>query len=451
MNADGLPPLHGDPGGFEPKLSAAQGALRAPRPRPARFNGRIAALLAGGAAVFVVGAIFVPSLIPKHPKDAGKSQPTGSPTPIAPIQPISYAGPGGADGPMTPPAELAGQVPGPAAGVDCSQYPGMPGCGGVNAAAAVSAPAAPAPAVGPAASGAQASPLQGAPTLPGANSAEAARTSGLFFGGVLGGAGNALASRTPAGQAPVAAQAPAPLPGSPGGPSFAVPAKEPGDVMAQNGQGEKAAFARQAVSRDYVAGKLEKPRSPYEVKAGAVIPAALMTTINSDLPGDVVAQVTQPVYDHVTGRYVLIPQGSRLIGRYDSQVAYGQNRAMVVWRRVVFPNGDSLNFGTMTGTDPTGASGIGDRVDDHFGQLARGIVLSTLLSMGAASAQDSQARSSGAAVINAGATGVATEAQNVGSRIADRDMNRQPTIVIRAGAQMRVLVSKDMVLEPYAS
>jgi len=447
MSPDGFPPLH-DEAAPEPKLTAAQGALRAARPRPARFNGKIAALLAGGAAVLVTGAIFVPAMIPKHAK-APKNPPPGAPTAIAPMEALSYAGPGAADALTPTPISLTSPAGGPAAGVDCSQYPGMPGCGGVNAAAAAAASPAPgAPAS--AAPGAQAAPGQAPPPVPGANGADAARSSGLFFGGPIASAGNAVAAMGAPGAAPVAPQGPMPLP-APLGPALTVQAKEAGEVMAQNGQGEKAAFARSAASQDYVAGKLEKPHSPYEVKAGAVIPAALMTTINSDLPGEIVAQVTQPVYDHVSGRYVLIPQGARLIGRYDSQVAYGQNRAMVVWHRVVFPNGNSINFGNMTGTDPSGAAGVADQVNDHFGQLARGIVLSTLLSMGAASAQDAQARSSGAAVINTGATGVANEAQSVGSRIADRDMNRQPTLIIRAGAQMRVLVSKDMVLEPYAS
>jgi type IV secretion system protein VirB10 len=219
--------------------------------------------------------------------------------------------------------------------------------------------------------------------------------------------------------------------------------------MAQNGQAEKAAFVRTAASQDYVEARLEKPRSPYEIKAGTVIPAALLTAINSDLPGEVIAQVTQPVYDHVTGRYVLIPQGARIIGRYDAQVAYGQTRALVVWHRVIFPNGASLNFGNMAATDPTGASGVADRVNDHFGQLAKGIALSTLLSMGVSSAQDAQARSSGTLVLNSGASGVANEAASVGSRIANRDLNRQPTLQIRQGAQVRVLVDKDMILEPY--
>jgi type IV secretory pathway VirB10-like protein len=220
-------------------------------------------------------------------------------------------------------------------------------------------------------------------------------------------------------------------------------------VMAQNGQAEKAAFVRSAPSQDYVEAKLQKPRSPYEIKAGTVIPAALLTAINSDLPGEVIAQVTEPVYDHVTGRYVLIPQGARLIGRYDAQVAYGQTRALVVWRRVIFPNGNSLDFGGMAAADPTGAAGLSDRVNDHFGQLAKGIVLSTLLSMGVSSAQDAQARSSGTLVLNSGASGLANEAESVGSRLTNRDLNRQPTIEIRQGAQVRVLIDRDMILEPY--
>ena len=92
-----------------------------------------------------------------------------------------------------------------------------------------------------------------------------------------------------------------------------------------------------------------------------MIPAALITAINSDLPGEVIAQVTEPVYDHATGRTVLIPQGSRLIGQYDSQVAYGQERALIAWNRVIMPNGRSINIGSMTGADLTGASGLHDR------------------------------------------------------------------------------------------
>jgi type IV secretion system protein VirB10 len=171
--------------------------------------------------------------------------------------------------------------------------------------------------------------------------------------------------------------------------------------------------------------------SPWEVKAGTVIPAALLTAINSDLPGEMIAQVTEPVYDHVTGRTLLIPQGSRLIGQYDSQVAYGQERALIAWNRIVMPNGRSINIGSMEGADLSGASGLNDRVDSHFWQLARGIMLSTVFSVGAASAQDASARSSGDFVINSAGSGVSTEAEQVGSQITARDLGRQP----RAGGQ----------------
>ena len=143
----------------------------------------------------------------------------------------------------------------------------------------------------------------------------------------------------------------------------------------QNGQGEKRQFAAGSRADDYLANPLRDAISPWEVKAGTIIPAALITAINSDLPGEVIAQVTEPVYDHATGRTVLIPQGSRLIGQYDSQVAYGQSRALIAWNRVIMPNGRSINIGSMTGADLTGASGLQDQTDGHFWQLARGVAL----------------------------------------------------------------------------
>ncbi|MHB8287285.1 MAG: TraB/TrbI/VirB10 family type IV secretion system protein, partial [Caulobacteraceae bacterium] len=203
--------------------------------------------------------------------------------------------------------------------------------------------------------------------------------------------------------------------------------------MSGNGQSEKQSFAGTTASQDYITGTLQKPRSPYEIKAGSIIAAALLTAIDSDLPGEIIAQVTQPVYDHVTGRFLLIPQGARLIGRYDSQVAYGQNRAMIAWTRVILPNGNSLNIGSMEGADPSGASGLHDRVNNHYGQLAAGIALSTMIAIGSAAATDSQSRATGETVINAGASGASTEAAQAGDRIVDRDLSRQPTIEIRAG------------------
>jgi type IV secretion system protein VirB10 len=220
-------------------------------------------------------------------------------------------------------------------------------------------------------------------------------------------------------------------------------------VQPANGQGAKRQFLASAKADDYLANPLRGPASPWEVKAGTVIPAALITAINSDLPGEIIAQVTEPVYDHVTGRTVLIPQGSKLIGQYDSQVAYGQERALIAWNRIVMPDGRSINIGAMGGADLSGAAGLKDRVDGHFWQVARGILLSTVFSVGAASAQDASSRSSGSFVLNSAGTGVSAEAQQVGQQITSRDLNRQPTITVRAGWPLRVLVNKDMILAPY--
>ena len=230
----------------------------------------------------------------------------------------------------------------------------------------------------------------------------------------------------------------------------APPAEAPAaDVQPANGQGGKRQFLASAKTDDYLASPLREPESPWEVKAGTIIPAALLTAINSDLPGEIIAQVTEPIYDHATGRTVLIPQGSRLIGQYDSQIAYGQERALIAWNRIVMPNGRSINIGSMEGADLAGASGLKDRVDGHFWQLARGILLSTVFSVGAASAQDASARSSGSLVLNSAGTGVSTEAEQVGQQITSRDLNRQPTITVRSGWPLRVLVNKDMILAPY--
>jgi type IV secretion system protein VirB10 len=282
---------------------------------------------------------------------------------------------------------------------------------------------------------AAAAPAQADPAIAeAAAQAKAARAASPFFGG---------AQDQPAPPAdppqPVAFIPPGPL----------EPVREAAEVQLQNGQGEKRQFAAASRADDYL-GNPERPAiSPWEVKAGTVIPAALVTAINSDLPGEVIAQVTEPVYDHVTGRTVLIPQGSRLIGQYDSQVAYGQSRALIAWNRIIMPDGRSINIGSMTGADLTGASGLEDRTDAHFWQLAKGIMLSTVFSVGAASAQDAGARSSGGLVINSTASGVANEAQQVGQRVTERDLNRQPTIRVRAGWPLRVIVNKDMILAPY--
>lgn len=262
----------------------------------------------------------------------------------------------------------------------------------------------------------------------------AARSAGPFFGGASA-PQPAGSSMPPSSPAPLMANASAPA--------------APADVQPANGQGAKRQFLTNSHADDYLPNPLRGPESDWEVKAGTVIPAALLTAINSDLPGELIAQVSEPVYDHATGRTVLIPQGARLIGQYDSQVAYGQDRTLIAWNRIVFPDGRSINIGSMSGADLTGAAGLADRVDGHFWQLAKGILLSTIFSVGAASAQDAGARSSGGFVLNSAGTGVSAEAQQIGQQITARDLNRQPTIRVRAGWSLRVLVNKDIILAPY--
>jgi type IV secretion system protein VirB10 len=262
--------------------------------------------------------------------------------------------------------------------------------------------------------------------------AQAARSAAVFFAGA-----------SPGGAAPRGLGAPTLIPAS--GPASASSANVLG-----GDQEEKRAFASQAPADDYVQGRLEAPRSPYEVKAGTIIAAALVTALNSDLPGEIVAQVTEPVYDHISGRFVLIPQGARLVGRYDSQVAFGQNRALIVWTRIIFPNGYSINIGAIEGADETGASGLTDQVNHHWGTVAAGVAVSSILAIGTAVATDAASNNDGGVtVINAGAGTAATDASRVGDRIVDKALDRQPTIQVRAGYPLRVLVSKDIILEPY--
>jgi type IV secretion system protein VirB10 len=259
----------------------------------------------------------------------------------------------------------------------------------------------------------------------------AAQRAGPFFGG--------------APAAPVETPAPAALPpASWPGPASGSPASSP-DVG-----GPKEAFIARASAPGpaYAPGALAAPLSPHEVKAGSVIAAAMVTGLNSDLPGLAIAQVTEPVFDHRSGRIVLIPQGARLIGKYDSQVGYGQTRVLVVWTRLIFPSGRSVELGAMTGADATGAAGLSDQVDAHLPRLARAIGLSTLISIGASAAQNSQARGSDNLILQDAAGGVAGQASQTGQRLVDRDLQRAPTLRIRPGYPVRVMVDKDLILPP---
>jgi len=190
---------------------------------------------------------------------------------------------------------------------------------------------------------------------------------------------------------------------------------------------------------------LVPPRSRYELISGSVIPAALVTALNSDLPGAVIAQVTSNVYDSVSGQYLLIPQGARLIGEYRSAPSYGDRRLLLVWNRLIFPNGWSISLRGMQGTDPSGASGLRDQTDNHLGRLAGAVGLSAIVSVVADNAQNDDEGSLGQSVGDA----AAAEAARTGGRIIDRELQVRPTLRVRAGASVRVLVTRDIQLRPY--
>jgi type IV secretory pathway VirB10-like protein len=211
--------------------------------------------------------------------------------------------------------------------------------------------------------------------------------------------------------------------------------------------GEKAMQARSGKSdQDRLETRLSAPRSPYELQAGQVIPAALVTALNSDLPGRVVAQVSAPVYDSVTGETLLIPQGARLIGAYSNGVRYGDRRIMLVWNRLILPDGWSLNLQNMDATDSAGTSGLSDYTDNHWGRLAGAVALSSIISVAANETEDNGRDSSFSQSLGDAA---AQQAAQTGSRIVDRELSVRPTLKVRAGAPVRVLVSRDIQLRPY--
>ena len=213
-----------------------------------------------------------------------------------------------------------------------------------------------------------------------------------------------------------------------------------------NKQGAKQAFIDGEADDIYNSHSLVSPRSPYQVMAGNLIPASLVTGLNSDLPGQVIGQVTENVFDTVTGEYLLIPQGSRLMGRYDSVIAFGQSRALVVWTRLILPNGDSIQLDNLPGSDGQGFAGLKDKVDKHTWQFIKGAALSSLLSIGSELASDDGDRLT-RALQNAGQD----TANIAGQRIIDRNLNVQPTLKVRQGWRFNVIVSRDLILKPYGA
>ncbi|MGV1764067.1 TrbI/VirB10 family protein [Rhizobium rhizogenes] len=210
-------------------------------------------------------------------------------------------------------------------------------------------------------------------------------------------------------------------------------------------QERQQAFLNAPVDRRTVAAdRVAAPASPNILQAGAVISAALITGIRSDLPGQITAQVTENIYDSPTGRILLIPQGTRVIGQYDNNVQFGQSRVLLVWNRLIFPNGRSIVLERQPGADAEGYAGLQDGVDYHWWDLAKAAGLSTLLSVGAELATNDDDR-----LIQAIRNGGQDTINDAGQQIIRRQLNIAPTLTIRPGFPVRVIVTRDLVLEPY--
>lgn len=221
------------------------------------------------------------------------------------------------------------------------------------------------------------------------------------------------------------------------------------ETFTQNGQDRKLLFVNAPVDRRTTApDRLSRPASPFVIQAGTIIPAALITGVRSDLPGQITAQVIETVYDTPSGRIRLIPQGARLIGLYDSQVAFGQSRVLLVWTRLIMPNGRSIVLERQQGADAGGYSGLEDEVDNHWKELFGAAALSTLLGVGSelGSGADS---GSNTALLQALRLGAANSLNQTGQQVVRRNLNVQPTLSIRPGFPVTVIVNRDLVLEPY--
>ncbi len=197
-----------------------------------------------------------------------------------------------------------------------------------------------------------------------------------------------------------------------------------------------------------------EPGHPFEIKTGTVIPGIMISGINSDLPGSLIAQVSQNVYDTATGHHLLIPQGCKLYGVYDSRVVYGQSRVLVAWNRLNFPDGSAVTLGAMPGTDISGYAGYEDQVNNHYLRIFGSSLLMSLITGGTSYAMDNVSNSSdnsdGTSVQDAMAAALAAQMGQATLSLLQKNLNIKPTLEIRPGYQFNVIVTKDVVFqEPY--
>jgi type IV secretion system protein VirB10 len=215
-----------------------------------------------------------------------------------------------------------------------------------------------------------------------------------------------------------------------------------------NEQNEKISFMGQTRNEDFLLhSTIQTPYSKYQLMAGTIIPGIMITGINSDLPGQIMGQVSQNIYDTNAGKYLLIPIGTKIIGIYDSKVTFGQERVMVVWNRLIFPNGKSVGIGNMTGTDIAGYNGFHDKVDNHNGRIATAVIVGSLFTAGATMATGNN--SNDTSFNGTAGSGMAQGISNAATKLLEKNLNIQPTVIIRPGYQFNIFLNKDIILEPY--
>jgi type IV secretion system protein TrbI len=397
------PPVTGASERSEPAQQAAPVKLRLDPPRVMQLS-RKAVAIASGVVLTLVGGAFAYAL---------HTSSSGPPKELLNVQSRATAD------------NLAG------APKDYSQIPKLgpplPGdLGGPILSAQHKGEIVPLPPVGGAASG-QASAADAVRQLA-AQERDAARISRLFLGG---------ASAAPSPELPLASAGPAATPGI----AAASAAENGGATDSQSGK--RAFLAASSDRRTIASDRLSAPVDPNVVQAGSIISAALITGIRSDIPGQITAQVTQNVYDSPTGHILLIPQGARLIGEYDSEISFGQNRVLLAWNRLILPDGRSILLDRQPGADGAGFAGLQDSVNYHWGSLAKAALISTVLSVGAELGSGSND-----ALTRALRTGTQDTINQSGQQIVRRQLNVTPTLTIRPGFPVRVIVTKDLILAP---
>jgi len=375
------------------EFNAAPMRLRSEPPRVTRLSRKMLASVAAVALIGIGGALIYALQTRHGGKDGEELYSTSNRQP--------------ADGLAGLPRDYTGPVLGPALPGDL----GRPILSAQNAGQPVAPPVVPIPGVDEAEQRRRAE-------------EEAARVSTVFFQSRQG--------------------SPAATPGAMPGLVGFDPASAAGQPTAQDKQ---LAFLNAAADRRTVTPDRVTPQaSPFVLQAGAVISAALITGIRSDLPGQITAQATENIYDSPTGRILLVPQGTRIIGQYDNNVQFGQRRVLLVWNRLILPNGRSIVLERQPGADTQGYAGLEDGVDYHWWDLAKAAGLSTLLAVGAELAVNDENR-----LLRAIRRGGQDTINDAGQQIVRRQLNVAPTLTIRPGFPVRIIVTRDLVFEPYRS